>query len=153
GRYVHEQHLGVHAVRRSLALLCAVACLALCAPRPVHAQDSEVFDGDPVDPSDGEPYEILPGHELVKPGPDGILGTADDEVDSSIIGDIDLVVRAGSPDATPAIPPPAALGGRAALPVGVAGASSGGGLEIPFTAYLCGDGCYGDNPAAPYGFV
>ena len=139
-------------MRRRLAAGALLCCLALYAPR-VAGAESEVFDGDPTDPESGEPYEILPGQPLVKAGPDGILGTSDDVVDTSIVGDIDLVVRSGSPVAAPAIPPPAALGGRAALPVGVAGSSEGGGLEIPFTAYLCGSGCYGENASAPYGFA
>lgn len=111
---------------------------------------SAVFNGDPVNPSTGLPYEILPGFPLVMPGPDGLIGTADDIVDTSTIGDIDMVVRSGAPAATATIPPPTARGGRTALPLGVAGSNAGGGTEIPFTVFLS-DGALSDS--APSGHL
>jgi hypothetical protein len=135
-------------MKRALHASILIAALA-CAPATAHAV-SAVFSGDPVNPSTGLPYEILPGFPLVMPGPDGIIGTADDIVDTSIIGDIDMVVRSGSPDATNTIPPPTAQGGRAALPLGVAGSTAGGGTEIPFTVFLS-DGAAG--AAAPAGHL
>ena len=115
--------------------ICLLAILLLCLPGHGLAA-SAVFDGDPVDPATGLPYEMLPGFPLVTPGPDGLFGTADDTIDLTVIGDIDLVVRSGSPAATATIPPPTAQGGRAALPIGVAGPSISGGTEVPFTVFL-----------------
>lgn len=115
---------------RRLWRLAAVALALL--PGPVWAA-SAVFIGDPVD-GGGQPYEILPGKPLVRPGPDGLLGTADDVVDRGIIGDIDLVVRAGDRPASATIPPPALAAGD--LPSGVAGPRSAGGVEIPFTVFV-----------------
>ena len=97
---------------------------------------SAVFNGDPINPSTGLPYEILPGFPLVLPGSDGLIGTADDIIDTSITGDIDMVVRSGSPHAGDAIPPPTAQGGHTALPLGIAGSTAGGGTEIPFSVFL-----------------
>src|SRR5262245_44383461 len=104
---------------RTLALVLTVA---LGTSRAIDAA-SVVFNGDPVDPNSGAPLEILPGLPLVLPGADGLLGTADDIIDATVTGDIDLVVRSGSLPATPVIPPPAAQWGRSALPVGVAGSN------------------------------
>jgi len=44
---------------------------------------SVVFAGDPVNPANGTPYEILPGAPLVTPGADGRLGTDDDVIDQA----------------------------------------------------------------------
>ena len=96
---------------------------------------SAVFNGDPTDGA-GTPLEILPGKPLVQPGADGILGTADDVITPSVVGDVDLVVRAGDVAAPVAIPAPALAGNRAALPSGVAGPRNAGGTEIPFTVFL-----------------
>jgi hypothetical protein len=110
-----------------------------------------VFAGDPVDATTGRVLEIAPGQPLVTPGPDARPGTADDVVHPSIVGDIDLVVRAGTPPEDGTIPAPAALGGS--LPVAVAGVR-GAGTPLPFTVYLS-DGAvtrdqpYGNRVAAP----
>jgi hypothetical protein len=127
----------------------ALAAVLTCVPVPGVAV-SAVFSGDPVNPTTGLPYEVLPGFPLVLPGPDGLVGTADDVVDPSITGDIDVVVRSGSPVAADTIPPPTAQGGRSALPRGVAGSTAGGGTEIPFTVLLS-DGA--TSSAAPSGHV
>jgi parallel beta-helix repeat protein len=123
------------------AVLCAA--IGLWCGRADAA--SAVFSGDPIDPSSGQPYEIQPGRPLVKPGADGRLGTADDVVDGSIVGDIDLVVRLGSVLDDGTIPSPSAM--RKATATGVAGAR-GVGTAIPFHVYLS-DGAGG--PAHPYG--
>jgi hypothetical protein len=129
-------------IRRALvAAMLAAICLA---PRPASAA-SAVFNGDPGDASG--PFEILPGKPLVRPGADGELGTADDVVDATLVGDIDLVVRAGDLPTTDAIAPPALVGGRGALPSGVAGPRTAGGTEIPFTVFLS-DGATGAGAAA-----
>ena len=132
-------------MKRALVGWILTAALA-CVPATAHAV-SAVFAGDPINPSTGLPYEILPGFPLVLPGLDGVIGTADDSVDTSIVGDIDLVVRSGSPAATNTIPPPTARGGRTALPLGVAGSTAGGGTEIPFTVFLS-DGAVGAEAPA-----
>ncbi len=131
-------------VVRISILLATLACAPACA-----FAISAVFAGDPVDPS-GLPYEILPGFPLYQPGPDGVFGTADDSVDPSVVGDIDMVVRSGSPAATSTIPEPAAVAGRSGLPVGIAGSRAAGGSEIPFTVFLS-DGAVGSD--APSGHL
>ncbi len=133
---------------KGLAWFAIVVMLCGGAGRAVAV--SVVFNGDPINPSTGLPYEIAPGFPLVLPGPDGVLGTADDVVDTSIIGDIDVVVRSGVPVATSVIPNPTILGGRAAVPVGVAGSTVSGGVEIPFTVLLS-DGA--TSAAAPAGHL
>jgi hypothetical protein len=131
-------------LRRAARLLVA---LTICTLPATAGALSAVFDGDPVDPSSGLPYEILPGKPLVEPGPDGQLGTADDVVNPAVIGDIDLVVRSGSVPATAIIPPSALAGGRAALPQGVAGPPNAGGTAIPFTVLLSDGAISASAPA------
>ncbi len=130
--------------------LACVAILIICCGATRAMAVSAVFNGDPINPASGLPYEIAPGFPLVLPGPDGVLGTADDVVDSAIIGDIDMVVRSGSPAATSVIPPPTIVGGRGAVPVGVAGSTVSGGVEVPFTVFLS-DGV--TSSAAPSGHL
>ena len=114
----------VHVARIALALL-----VALVAAPAVRAQP--VFDGDPVDPASGRPWVILPGMPLVDPGPDGRYGTADDVLDPTLIGDVDVVLRTGGTYSGGPIPPPAA--GVAAAPRIVAGGRHGGsGTIVPF---------------------
>ncbi len=127
-------------VHRATALL---ALLVLACPMVARAA-SVVFDGDPIDPGTGEPYQILPGQPLVTPGPDGYFATADDIVDPGTLGDIDLVLRLGAVTQA-GIPDPAKK--RNAVFTGVAG-PLGIGTPIPFTAYLS-DGAV--SAAAPYG--
>jgi len=110
--------------------------LTLCfLPWRVHGY-SAVFTGDPVNASTGAPYEILPGFPLVEAGPDTILGTADDVVTPGTVGDIDMVVRSGSPAVASTLPPPQIQSGRSSVPVGVAGSTAAGGVTIPFTVFL-----------------
>jgi len=77
----------------------------LAAPRSGRAQSFPIFNGDPVDPSDGQPYEIVPGVPLILPQPNGRYNPP--IADTSKIGDVDIVVRAGSPMIGPTIPAPA----------------------------------------------
>jgi hypothetical protein len=130
--------------RRGARLLIALGISALPS---VALAVSAVFDGDPVDQSTSQPYEMLPGKPLVQPGPDGVIGTADDVVNPGLVGDIDLVIRSGNLPATAVIPPPALGNGAAALPVGVAGPSNAGGTQIPFTVFLS-DGVTGASEPA-----
>lgn len=97
---------------------------------------SDVFTGDPVNTSTGIPHEILPGFPLVEAGPDTILGTLDDVITPEMVGDIDVVVRSGSPAAAATLPPPQIQSGRSTVPVGVAGSGAAGGTTIPFTVFL-----------------
>jgi len=123
----------------------AIACWFL----PLRAiAFSAVFAGDPIHLPSGTPYEILPGFPLVEAGADGLLGTSDDIVSPAVIGDIDMVVRAGWPPATAILPAPQVQAGRATVPVGVAGSSAAGGVPVPFTVFLS-DGHTVDG--APYG--
>src|SRR6516165_566104 len=100
---------------RLLAMLLIVAMPAGAAQLPV-------FAGDPIDPTTGVPYIILPGVPLVNPGPDGRFGNSDDLIDPSIIGDVDLVVRTGGGYTGGPIPAPHA--GVASAPVVTVGGTS-----------------------------
>ena len=107
-------------MRRALALAVA---LALLAPAARGAAQS-VFLGDPIDPATGLAYSILPGVPLLYPGADGRYGTADDVIDSGLVGDVDLVVRTAPVLSSAVIPAPAP--GVAAAPSAVAGGLVGG---------------------------
>lgn len=114
--------------RTGLVALLATACSHVAAAQPV-------FNGDPIDPATGKAYMLLPGVPLVYPGPDGRYGTADDVIDTSITGDIDVVLRTGGTFAGGAIPPPAA--GVAAAPIIIAGGLNGkAGTQVPFQMIL-----------------
>ncbi len=134
----------------SRTLRVAALVVTLCAAPRLGRAASVVFAGDPVDPSNGVPYEILPGFPLVLSGPDGVVGTPDDVINTATIGDIDMVVRSGSVAAADVIPPPTAASPRSAWPVGVAGSSGSGGVEIPFTVFLS-DGA--TSLGAPFGHL
>ena len=120
-----------------------VAVLLVISGRAAHAQ-LPVFTGDPVNPSTGAPYIILPGVPLVDPGPDGRFGNRDDLIDPSIVGDVDLVVRTGGGYAGGAIPAPHA--GVAAAPgVTVGGTATASGNTITVQGILSD----GKGPASP----
>ena len=105
--------------------------LLLIAAMPAAAAQLPVFAGDPIDPTTGVPYIILPGVPLVNPGPDGRFGNRDDIIDPSIIGDVDLVVRTGGGYTGGPIPAPHA--GVAAAPAVVAGGTAtGSGTTVAF---------------------
>src|SRR2546426_614003 len=87
---IAEQRRGGEVVTAARSL-AAVLALAVASATPTRAMTlSAVFAGDPINPATGLPYEILPGQPLVMPGPDRRLGTADDVIDRTIVGDIDL---------------------------------------------------------------
>ncbi len=127
-----------------MVVALATALIAAVGPGSARAA-SVVFNGDPVDPGSGRPYEILPGQPLVTAGGDGRLGTADDVIDASRVGDIDVVVRLGAVPTGPAIPSPASS--RNAIVTATAGLR-GAGVAIPFHVYLS-DGAAGAG--RPYG--
>src|SRR5262245_51779622 len=99
-----------------------LAAVLVAASARVAGAQLPVFAGDPIDPTSGAPYVILPGVPLVNPGPDERFGNSDDLIDPSIIGDVDLVVRTGggytggpipSPHAGVATAPGVTVGGTA----------------------------------------
>src|SRR5262249_56971525 len=85
-----------------------LVAMLLIAAMPAAAAQLPVFASDPIDPTTGAPYIILPGVPLVNPGPYGRVGNGDDIIDPSIIGDVDLVVRTGAGYAGGPIPSPQA---------------------------------------------
>jgi len=125
--------------------LVASALAALALVTPAHAIPA-VYAGDPTDAA-GRPRIILPGVPLIDWGPDARFGTSDDVVDTSIVGDVDLVVRTGGTfvPGSGVIPAPAAS--VAGAPQVVAGGlqfpSSGG--EVPYDL-IVSDGA--PSPAA-----
>jgi hypothetical protein len=122
--------------RRVLTVLAGAALLGLL-PARAGAQGFPILRGDPIDPDTDQARMILPGVPLMVPHGGGRF-----TADPSIVGDVDLVVRAGSPAVGPAIPAPAAspvvavAGGRRVL----------GGTPIPFTV-VASDG----DPATAVG--
>jgi len=115
--------------RRVLTVLAGAVLLGLL-PARVGAQAFPIFRGDPTDPGTYQARMILPGVPLMVPrGGDRFAA------DPSIEGDVDLVVRAGSPIVGATIPEPAespvvaVAGGRRVL----------GGTAIPFTV-IASDG-------------
>src|SRR5262245_14754109 len=107
-----------------------IALLLVASARAARAQ-LPVFAGDPIDPTTGAPYIILPGVPLVNPGPDGRFGNSDDLIDPSIIGDVDLVLRTGGGYAGGPIPGPHA-GVAAAPAVIVGGTTTASGSMVAF---------------------
>jgi hypothetical protein len=71
-----------------------------------------VLHGDPLDPDTGRVAEMPPGAPWIRIGPDGVLGTSDDIVVPAVRGDVDIVVRSGSPSLAGGIPAPAPLRGH-----------------------------------------
>jgi hypothetical protein len=109
---------------RGIRILLAAAVLLGLVPARAGGQGFPVLRGDPIDPASGRARMILPGVPLMVP-----RGGNRFDTDPSFEGDVDLVVRAGSPTVETAIPEPAAppvvavAGGRRVL----------GGTAIPFT--------------------
>lgn len=100
----------------------AVMLLALVAP----LRAATIFDGDPGD--GGHAYAILPGVPLILPQPDGKFDPP--IVTPSIVGDVDLVVRAADVGSVgPLMPAPVAT-----PPTAVAGGVRVvAGSEVPFS--------------------
>jgi len=119
------------APRRTSFLLAAA--LAAGAAQAQAQSALPVFSGDPIDLATGRPYSILPGLPLILPGRDEVYGTADDVIDTRVIGDVDVVVRAGGIFTGATIPPPAAGVGaaRRAVP-----GRAGAGTPVTFQVVL-----------------
>ena len=122
--------------RRAWAVLGLGAAVLACDPTPL-SSDDPMLDGDFVLPPTGRLLELLPGLPWRTPGPDERLGSEDDVVEPAVVGDVDLVVRAGTP-AGPGAPSPA-------NPLRVVASSRGQGDGIPFVVWAT-DG--GDPPSA-----
>lgn len=112
-------------------LCLPLALLLLAAP----AVAQPVFSGDPIDPSTGAPYVILPGVPLLHPGEDE-RWDGDDIVQLGTLGDVDLVIRSAPFAAV--FPDPAA--GIAAAPVVIAGGSPTGAGSDAFFQLALSDG-------------
>ena len=118
----------MRALRTRARVAAAVLLAGLAAP--AGASSFPVFDNDPVDSSSARPYPILPGTPLILPQPNGKFNPP--IVDSSTVGDVDLVVRAGTIMVGPSIPPPSASPTTAVA----GGAAMAGGSGIPFTVVV-----------------
>ena len=109
----HRQRIRVVALAIALLALPASTCRI-------------VKDGDPLlnfDVFDGRTWnaaEIVPNAPWIRPGPDHQLGTADDVIDSSVRGDVDLVLRTGGAAIGATIPAPTASAALNLWPFGVA---------------------------------
>lgn len=118
-------------LRIPMLLLAAMGALVLASP--VGAQSYPIFAGDPVDSATGRAYPILPGVPLVVPQPDGKYKPP--IVVSGTIGDVDIVVRAGSVPVVSDIPAPV----DPPYEVVAGGEHVTDGEEIPFTV-IASDG-------------
>lgn len=109
-------------------LLLSIALLGLAVSASAQPQ---VLQGDPINPSTGQAYILLPGTGLVLPGEDEKFNSDDDVINGSIVGDIDLVIRAGSGATSgPIADPPAGIAAAPLMTIGSAVAASI--PEIPF---------------------
>ena len=100
------------------------------------AQTFPVLAGDPVDPATSRAYPMLPGVPLILPQANGKFEPP--IVVAGTIGDVDLVIRAGSPAPGPSMPPPSAV-----PPVAIAGGTRvTGGTDVPYTV-IVSDGSAG----------
>jgi len=115
---------------RHIALVLAAAMVA-AAVRAQAQSPLPVFSGDPIDLATGQPRSILPGLPLMLPGRDELYGTADDVIDTGVVGDVDVVIRAGGIFTGATIPPPAADvdAARRAVP-GPAGAGTAVAFQV-----------------------
>lgn len=113
----------------------AYILLALLAALPARAQ-FPVLSGDPVDPGTGRAIAALPGVPFILPDEDGRFRPP--IVDTTRVGDVDIVVRAGHVGLGPVMPAPVAT-----PPVAIAGGIHvTAGSEIPFTV-IASDGSAG----------
>lgn len=110
-----------------------IVVFALLAAASTARAAFPIFAGDPTD-ARGRAWAVLPGVPLLLPQPDGKFDPP--IVDGSVIGDVDLVVRAATVTPGPLMPPPVAT-----PPTGVAGGSALGlGTDVPFTVLVSNGG-------------
>ena len=115
---------------RILIALLGVSMLAMAYTTPrFNSQSDALLDGDWIDPILNQIALILPGRPFISPGSDGEFGTGDDFFTTYLVGDLDLVLRAGISDSAGPIPPPA-LGAVGTL--FATAAADGMGTEIDF---------------------
>lgn len=117
--------------RRATAagLAAAVAVVLLGCVEKRSVPDDPMLDGDWFRAKGGPLVELLPGLYHFLAGADEKLGTEDDLRLPTVVGDVDLVVRAGLTSFSGPLPPPAPLGGAPALAVAEPAA---GGVPVPF---------------------
>jgi hypothetical protein len=122
----------------ALLALAACTCAATALADPCDpAGVPEVLDTDPCDPLRGH-FAMLPGVPLIVPA-DGARGTwssGEPDIDAGIVGDVDLIVRYGTPADPNVVPAPQGDGGAALPSIVVGGGQVGQGPEAPFTVML-----------------
>lgn len=136
-------------MRRAQATLLALVAASSLGAFP---EDAQIFSSlDPVDGATGRPLEIVPGAPYIEVVSGGVSGSFQLVVDTSLVGDVDLVLRTAPFDPGPALGPPAALEGGAPVPLVQAG-RPGEGTPVPFwvTGASANPSDPGD-PAFPYG--
>jgi len=114
------------------AQLAVVFLIGVLAPQAAWSQaggGDPIFDEDFRHPQTTEIVELQPDVPWIQPGDDGRLGTADDDVDPLVQGDIDIVVRSGLMAFGGAIPPTSP--DRGAIPLAIVEAF-GNGTPVPF---------------------
>jgi hypothetical protein len=102
----------VKGVRLFTCALAAIACLG-AEPRCATIYDDPddpMLHWDVADPDTFELLELPPGAPWIRPGPDGELGTDDDDIWDFIRPDVDLVVRTGIGSFSGPVPPPTGAG-------------------------------------------
>ncbi len=108
-----------------IALLSALGMVAgECVPR-FYAPNDPMLNGDWKDWNGPAWLPAAPGVPVIHPGADGIAGTADDWTVAGLVGDMDIVLRAGTTELKSPIPPPS---GSVAQP-----AAKGLGNEVDFS--------------------
>ena len=99
----------------------AIAVLALPGSTCViHLPDDPLLNLDVFDGFIFNAAEIVPNAPWIRPGRDFKLGTADDEINTSVLGDVDLVLRTGVAAFGATIPAPTASAAPNLWPQGVA---------------------------------
>lgn len=114
---------------RILIALLGLAMLAVTCTARFNSQSDALLDGDWIDPILNQIALLLPGRPFISAGLDGEFGTGDDVISTHLIGDLDLVLRAGISDSVGPLPPPALAAVEALF---ATAAADGMGTEIDF---------------------
>jgi hypothetical protein len=108
-----------------IMLASAVGTMATqCLPR-LHAPSDPMLNGDWREWEGARVIAVAPGVPVIGSGPDGRLGTPDDWTVPGVVGDLDIVLRAGTTELSSPIPPSARLKAEPA--------TAGMGNEIDFS--------------------